>query len=133
MDVPLSSQARQFYKSGAPLLHRYLPFWLAVLVEQLLILLIPVLGLLYPALRALPAIYYGAMERRVLALYKELKELEGEMDRAAGEQHGPGFIERIDDLEARTNRLRVPARFTQSLFQLKWHISLVRTRFGQTE
>ena len=55
IDLPLSSNAHQFYKSGEPFLQRHLPFWLAVLAEQLLVVLIPVLGVLYPLLRFAPA------------------------------------------------------------------------------
>ena len=55
--VPLGMHARQFYKTGSPFLQRHLPFWLAVLVQQLLVLLIPVMGFLYPLLRFSPLIY----------------------------------------------------------------------------
>lgn len=130
MDVPLSPEARQFYKSGAPFLQRYFPFWLAVLIQQLLILLIPVVGLLYPALRALPGVYYGAMEQRLLALYRELKLLEGEADRAA-EADRAGLVDRIDELGERANRLRLPVRFAQSLYHLKLHIRFVRDRLAR--
>ncbi len=128
MGVPLSPDARHFYKSGAPLLHRYLPFWLAVMVERLLILLIPVLGLLFPALRVVPDLYFRAMERRVLALYAELKLLEEKFDRLAPGESASGLSARIDQLEAKVNRLRVPAKFTQSLYHLKQHIDFVRER-----
>jgi TRAP-type uncharacterized transport system substrate-binding protein len=37
IDLPLSSHALHYYKSGRPFLQRYLPFWLAVMGEQLLV------------------------------------------------------------------------------------------------
>jgi hypothetical protein len=54
-DVPLSTDAQQFYKTGIPLLQRYLPLWLAVLIEQLAITVLPVVAIAYPLLRTLPA------------------------------------------------------------------------------
>ena len=75
-DVPLSSEARQFYKAGRPFLQRYLPFWLAVLAGRLLVLLIPVVGVAYPLLRILPALYDWSMRRKVFRLYGELKFIE---------------------------------------------------------
>src|SRR5271169_3775941 len=36
VDLPLSTHARQYYKTGPPFLQRNLPFWLAVLVQQAL-------------------------------------------------------------------------------------------------
>ena len=37
----LSDDAQRYFKSGPPFLQRYLPFWLAVLVERLLVLIVP--------------------------------------------------------------------------------------------
>ncbi len=56
-DLPLSDDARQFYKSGLPLLQRHLPLWLAVLIQQLAFTLLPLAAVAYPVLRIVPAIY----------------------------------------------------------------------------
>lgn len=131
MDVPLSTDAQHFYKTGLPFLYRYFPFWLAVLVERLLFVLIPVVGVLFPLMRLLPDLYFGAMQRRILVLYKELKEVElGLDDRLT---HGAwSWAARVDGLEAKANRLRVPLRLSQNLYQLKAHIRLVRERLAET-
>ena len=129
---PATTQISEFsLLDPAPLLQRYFPFWLAVLIQQLLILLIPVVRILYPVLRALPEVYYGAMERRLLALYSELKVLEGEADRAAEVDRGV-LVDRIDELGERANRLRVPVRLAQSLYHLRGHIVFVRDRLAGT-
>lgn len=135
MDVPLSADARQFYKSGPPFLYQYFPFWLAVLLERLFILfipLVPLLGLLYPALRMAPEVYYGAMQRRVLALYKELKLVEAELEGGAEGENLARLAGRVEEVEARANRLHVPLQLSQNLYQLKAHILLVRGRVAQT-
>lgn len=131
MDVPLSADARHFYKSGPPFLYQYFSFWLAVLLERLLILfipLLPLLGLLYPALRVAPEVYFGAMQRRVLALYKELKLVEAELDGGAKAEDLPRLAGRVQQVEARANRLHVPLQLSQNLYQLKAHILFVRGR-----
>lgn len=79
-DLPLSDEAREFYKSGRPFLQRHLPFWLAVLIGRLLVLLIPVVGVLYPLLRLFPAIYGWRLQRRVFQLYGDLKFLEHDLE-----------------------------------------------------
>jgi TRAP-type uncharacterized transport system substrate-binding protein len=128
IDLPLSADARQFYQSGRPFLQRYLPFWVAVFAARLLVILIPVVGVLYPLLRLLPALYGWGMRRRIFALYGELKFLEAEI-----ESHAPG--KPIDDLRAglekleqRANYMRVPVTFTHMLYTLRLHIRLVRER-----
>ena len=66
IDRPSAEQeARQFYRSGRPFLQRHLPFWLAVLVGRLLVLLIPLVGVLYPLLRFMPALYGWAVRWRI--------------------------------------------------------------------
>ena len=58
-DLPLSPVAVRYYESGRPFLYRYLPFWLAVLVMQIIVAAIPVLGVLYPAARLMPSVSAG--------------------------------------------------------------------------
>jgi len=132
MDVPLSPDAQHFYKSGLPFLYRYFPFWLAVLVERLLILLIPVLGILYPVLRVLPQIYMGVMQRRILMLYRQLKLVERKLDDGLVGESPADLGARIDQLQGRANRLRVPLTLTQSLYHLKAHIQFVRGRIARS-
>jgi TRAP-type uncharacterized transport system substrate-binding protein len=128
MDLPLSENARQFYKSGRPFFQRYLPFWLAVLAGQLVVLLIPVVGVLYPTLRLIPSLYGWAMRRRIFRLYGELKFLESELDRRAASDDIQDLSARLDKLEERANHFRMPTAFTHMLYTLRLHISLVRGR-----
>ncbi|HSL72078.1 MAG TPA: hypothetical protein VK864_17655, partial [Longimicrobiales bacterium] len=129
VDLPLSDNARQFYKSGRPFLQRYLPFWLAVLVGRLLVVLIPVAGVLYPLLRLMPALYVFAMRRRIFRLYRELKLLEAELDRRGAQGDVTDLAARLDRLEERAGHFRLPAAFAGMLYTLRDHIGLVRLRF----
>jgi TRAP-type uncharacterized transport system substrate-binding protein len=122
IDLPLSANARQFYKTGPPFLQRNLPFWLAVLVQQALVLLLPVVGLLYPLLRVSPKIYMSIQTRRVYWLYSELRLLERELASAGNKEN---FIERFDQLEDRARRLWVPVSLRPRLYELRTHIRLV--------
>jgi TRAP-type uncharacterized transport system substrate-binding protein len=130
-DVPLSTSAHQYYKSGRPFLQRYLPFWLGVLVGQLLVLAIPVVGVLYPMLRVAPAAYGWGMRRRIYRLYGQLKFLELELDRRRPEQDVTDLVGKLNRLEERANHLRVPAAFAHMLYQLRMHMSLVRERIAK--
>jgi TRAP-type uncharacterized transport system substrate-binding protein len=126
IDLPLSTHARQFYKTGSPFLQRNLPFWLAVLVHQLLVLLLPVVGVLYPLLRFSPQIFMSIQSRRVYKLYSELRLLERELASAAPTKDDKNFTERLDQLEDRTSRFWVPASLRPQLYNLRLHIRLVR-------
>jgi hypothetical protein len=128
IELPLSTDARQFYKTGSPFLQRHLPFWLAVLVQQVVALFIPVAGLLYPLLRISPRIFLWVASRRVYRLYSELRLLEEELASASSDKAGKDFIERLDRLEGRVSNLWVPSSFRPQLYNLRLHISMVREK-----
>ncbi len=128
IDLPLSDRAREFYKSGRPFLQRYLPFWLAVLAGQVLVLLIPVVGVLYPALRLVPSLYGWAMRRRIFRLYGELKFLETELDQRNAGESTEDLIARLDRLEEHANHFRAPVAFAHMLYTLRVHMTVVRAR-----
>ncbi len=127
VDLAISKDARQYYKSGPPFLQRYMPYGLAVLTTQLLVLLIPVIGVAYPLLRMAPTLYGWSMRRRIFRLYGELKFIEVELE-ARGERAAEELSARLQRLEERANHLPVPAAFAHFLYQLRNHIALVRAR-----
>jgi TRAP-type uncharacterized transport system substrate-binding protein len=129
-DLPLADVARQFAKSGAPLLQRYLPFGLAVLVNRLLLLLIPVVGIAYPLLGWAPRLYAWRKSSRIYSLYGELKVIEVELDSLGGSAE---LRERLEQLERRAHRLRLPVNFVNLQYQLRAHIALVRRRMSQMQ
>jgi len=126
IDLPLSTHARQFYKTGPPLLQRHLPFWLAVLVEQLLVLAIPLLGVLYPILRFAPAVYGWVARRRVFRLYSELKRIEDQLAAIPHAGIDGDFLMRLNQLEDRAIRQSVPVSIRPQLYWLRLHIDMVR-------
>jgi TRAP-type uncharacterized transport system substrate-binding protein len=130
VDLPISKDARQYYKSGPPFLQRYLPYGWAVFASQLLVLLIPIFGVAYPLLRSAPALYAWNMRRRIFRLYGELKFIEIELDARSG-QASDELRARLARLEERANHLYVPFAFAPFLYQLRYHIGLVRDRFRQ--
>jgi len=125
-DIPLSKEARDFYKSGGSFFQRHLPFWLAVLGARLLLVLVPVLGLLYPLLRVVPPAIQYFIERRVNLLYAELRGIEARIG-----AEPPGEIARdLARLEEKILRTRVPASATRDLYVLRRDASLVGARLS---
>jgi TRAP transporter TAXI family solute receptor len=129
-DFQLSPSAERFYASGPPFMQRYMPFWLAVLADRFLILIIPVLTLLLPLIRFAPAIYHWRIHARLCRIYGELKFLERDLSQAQDEAARRGLIKRLDVIEEAASRMPIPLRFTDMLYTLKAHINLVRKRAG---
>jgi len=128
IDLPLSDEARQFYKSGRPFLQRHLPFWLAVMIDRLLILIIPVVGLIFPMLRLVPRLYGYQLRRRIFKLHLELWSLEHDLEsRDAGQEIGD-LTARLDRLEEKANRLRVPLFYSNLMYTWRIHLALIHQR-----
>jgi TRAP transporter TAXI family solute receptor len=64
-DLPLNDEAQRFYKSGPPFLQRFLPFWLASLVDRLKVMIIPLIMVLMPLFRAAPPLVRWRTRRKV--------------------------------------------------------------------
>jgi TRAP-type uncharacterized transport system substrate-binding protein len=125
IDLPLSDQARTYYKSGRPFVYRYLPLWLAGLAERLLIVLIPLFAVVFPLASVLPRLFAVVTERRMFVMYRELKLVE-----QALETSGPIAVDQLaatlGDLGHRANHIWVPLTYSQRLFILKSHIALAQ-------
>ncbi|MFZ0096167.1 MAG: hypothetical protein WAK97_19790, partial [Pseudolabrys sp.] len=132
IDLPLSEEAQRFYKSGRPLLQNHLPFWLATLVERLLVVFLPVAVLLYPMFKLLPQMYDWIMQSRIMRLYDEMRSIEGEME-SGGQGYDADTIDsKLEDLGNRANRLSLPTSYASSLYTLRSHIDLVRGRLASS-
>ncbi len=128
VDVPLSSEARQFYKSGGTFLQRHLPFWLWVFASNLLIVLVPLIGVVYPLAQAIPAAIRFEVDRRVNRLYGELREIERRKD--SGEATPSETAAELDRFEEKVAKTRVPTSSAPDIYTLRDHAGLVRERLG---
>jgi hypothetical protein len=124
-DFQTSEDAARYYKTGPPFLQRYLPFWVANLIERLLVLLVPLVAVLIPMMRIMPALYDWRIKRRIFRWYRDLKEVELGVDRA----HDPAaLLARLDEIEAGVTGTRVPLTYWDYVYTLRGHIDLVRAR-----
>jgi TRAP-type uncharacterized transport system substrate-binding protein len=126
-DLPLSADAKRYYESGKRWLYRILPFWAASLADRFLMVLVPLVILLVPVLRLVPAIYTWRIRQRVLRVYGALLELEREvMGHAVAER--AELLARLDAIEERADGLKLPVAFADQFYVLREHVALVRRR-----
>ena len=130
IDLPLSDEAQRFYKTGRPFLQGYLPFWIATLVETVLVVLVPLAALLYPVFRFLPQIYDWMMQRRIRRLYDEIRSLESDMEAQGQGFNANALNAKLDQIDQRANHLQLPTVYASSLYTLRSHIDLVRARLA---
>ncbi len=124
LDLPLSPDAERFYKASPSLLRRYLPFWMVVWVNRFIVVGIPLLILAIPFVRSIPALYRWRTRRRIYRWYGELRFIENDVRRGAGDP--AQWTARLDRLERQVDRLRVPNAYSSEHYVLMSHIRMVR-------
>lgn len=125
---PLSSEAENFYKNGPPFLMRYMPYSLAITAERLKILLIPLLTLLFPLFKLTPPVYRWQIRRRIFKWYKHLKKLDQTAYQIKTNDEALEMIHRLEEMDKEVLDTSVPISYTDYIYSLRMHISLIRRR-----
>src|SRR3954452_16849217 len=71
-EYPVSDDAQRYYKSGKTFAYKHLPFWLASLVDRIVVVLVPLAVLLIPGAKVVPLLYRWRMNQRIYRRYAEL-------------------------------------------------------------
>lgn len=132
-DIPLSEEARRYYTSGSPFLYKRLPFWLASLVDRVLLIVLPLLIVVVPASRLVAPLYRWRMRSRIYRWYGALMTIERDMMAPADAEQLSDLRRRLEDIQQAVNTLQLPLAFADQLYVLREHVSLVRTRFEQAQ
>jgi TRAP-type uncharacterized transport system substrate-binding protein len=123
---PLAPEAARFYKNGAPVLQRYLPFWLANLIDRMWVALVSIIAVLIPLSRIVPPLYQFRIRSRVFRWYGQLRRIE--IAASAGSVPPQELLEELDAIESRVEHVAVPLSHADELYALRSHIDLVRER-----
>ncbi|WP_375765709.1 ABC transporter substrate-binding protein [Archangium gephyra] len=125
---PLSSEARRYYDAGIPLLQRYLPFWAANLVDRLWVMLVPIIAVVVPLGRAVPALYLWRVRSRIFRWYARLKEIELQLEENPGQPMLEDMLKRLEEAERAVNRIPVPLAYAENVYYFREHVDVVRRR-----
>jgi hypothetical protein len=139
-EFEVANEARVVYRSGElPVVLKTLapraqslgiPFAYMAFVNNhwtTLVGLLGALALALPLTRSIPALYVWNVRRRIVYWYRQLKELERNLDNGADPAALQAEFDRID---THVRRLRVPNYYSSELYDLRGHIELVRQRLA---
>ncbi|NIF51662.1 TAXI family TRAP transporter solute-binding subunit [Burkholderia sp. Ax-1724] len=131
-EFPISDESIRYFKSGRPFLYRYLPFWLASLIERRLLILLPFMALLIGLIQALPRTLEARMKKRLEVWYREIKALEDEVWKnfAPTRAQIAQWRDEIESIDASASQIRIPYRYFQDVYALKQAIGIVRDRIA---
>jgi hypothetical protein len=126
VDLPVSQDAVRHVRYGPNLLHRYLPFWVATFIERAVIIVVPLLVVVVPLLRYLPAFFRWRMRSRIYRWYGELTLLERDVASRKGPLPVDEWLRDIDRIERAVAGIRTPASFASEAYTLREHVGFVR-------
>jgi TRAP-type uncharacterized transport system substrate-binding protein len=128
-DFPLSDDAVRYYKSGKGFLYRLIgSFWVASLLNRLLVVVVPLLLVLIPVIRLMPVIYRFSIQLKLYRCYRPLLRIERETYAPLTAERVQELLEQIEEIEKSVNRLNVPASFADRFYWLRSHLLFVRDR-----
>lgn len=123
---PVADEAQRFYAKGPPFLQRFLPFWLANLVDRMWVALLSIIAILIPLSRVLPPLYEFRIRSRVFRWYGRLRVVED----AQGQRPADELLKELNDIERSVEQVSVPLSYADELYALRSHIQMVRGRLG---
>lgn len=125
-ELPMAPEAERALKGGLPFLQRYLPFWLANVIERMWLAMGLIIALALPLSRIVPPLYSFRIRSRVFRWYAELRDIEHRHE--AGDASSDELLAQLDDMEHKVEKVVVPLSYTDELYALRGNIHLVRKK-----
>ncbi len=130
-DFPISTEAARYYKSGKSFAYRYLPFWLASLLNRTLVVLLPICVVVIPGLRYLPQLYNWRIKSRIHRRYGELMALERDALADLSPERRAALLDRVDEIEKSVITVKIPGSHAEALYGLRQQIRFVRENLAR--
>ncbi len=130
-DFPVSDDARHFYNSGPPMLQRLLPFWLASLVDRVKVMLIPMVMLMMPLLRATPPLMRWRTRRKIYLWYSDLREIDQRLAHGLSWHELDVELGRLKEIEHQVAYVDVPLSYMEEFYHLRLHLAMLQSRLNE--
>lgn len=128
-DIPLSDDAVRYFKSGKGFFYRMVgSFWVASLLNRLLVAIVPLALVIIPALKILPIAYRLRIQLRFYRCYRPLLRIEQETFGQLSPERAKELLGQLEDIEDTVNHLKIPASFADRFYWLRAHLISVRER-----
>ncbi|MEL6857150.1 MAG: TAXI family TRAP transporter solute-binding subunit [Pseudomonadota bacterium] len=124
-DLPLSAEARRYYRKGPTFLRRYFSFGWANFLERAWVFLIPLVTLMIPLVQMAPPVYRWRIRRKIYVWYNDLHELERRGFDAGNDAERQNILGEIQTLQHEVGQVDVPVSYNDELYHLRSHINFV--------
>ncbi len=128
VDLPLHSDVRHYLTKGPSWLQRTFPFWMASLVERVVILAVPLMALLLPLFRVAPPTYRWRIRSRIYRWYGQLREIDERLRHEATHDMLEADARLLAKLETELLDVHVPLSYMEEFYHLRLHVDYVNRR-----
>jgi hypothetical protein len=130
MDLPVADEAEFFFERGPNILHRLFPFWLASLIDRLIILVVPLLVVLIPLFKMAPALLRWRIRSRIYKWYRQLRVIDDALgrDHPLPEARLRQDLQNLRELDDEVTDTDVPLSYMEEFYNLRLHIAYMRER-----
>ena len=123
-ELPIAQEAERAIKADAPLLQRYLSFWVANLIERMWLVMGIIIAVLLPLSRIIPPLYAFRVRSRIFRWYGQLRNIEMRIS----SDDNSDLLKELNLLENHAEKVSVPLSYTDELYALRNNINLVREK-----
>jgi TRAP-type uncharacterized transport system substrate-binding protein len=126
VDLKVSPDAIRHRRFGRNLLYHHTPFWVATVLERVIIIGLPLLAVMLPLSRFLPGMLRWRVRSRIYRWYGELMLLERDVQSREGDLPIQRWLADLDRIQRGVERVGAPPSFASEVYTLREHIDLVR-------
>lgn len=123
--LPMNPDAVRYYEKGPRGLRKYLPFWLATIIDRVMVYVVPFLVVLTTVFKGIPVLLNIKIQLSFNRFYKRLVAIEIAADK---DNRREELLRELDAIEVDSGRLRVPKRYLHDYFDLRQFIHDMRDR-----
>ena len=116
-ELPVNSDAHYFLTTKPGFLQRTFPFWLASLIDRMLILVLPLLALFLPLIRMMPPLYAWRTRSRIYKWYKQVRRFDERLSEHSQRAEIITGRDELASLEKTLLSVKVPLSYTEEPVQ----------------
>jgi TRAP transporter TAXI family solute receptor len=127
-ELHVSTDAKYFLKNPPGFLRRTLPFWLASMIDRLVLLVVPLLVVLIPLIRMMPPLLKYRVQRKIFQRYKRVRQIEERLHKKASREDMQAGYDELTAMDRSLATMKIPISFVEELYNLRTNVSYVRSR-----
>ncbi|MFT5716997.1 MAG: TRAP-type uncharacterized transport system substrate-binding protein [Oleiphilaceae bacterium] len=132
LDMPADVYASKLLREGFNPMEKMLPYWIVAQINRFALLLLPIIFLMLPLFKILPALLAWRMQSRVYRYYDRLHEIDMLLSVSNASEKDDNDRKKLtlelNDIEASLRSESLPLKYRESAYTVVQHLNLVRSR-----